>query len=93
MPSVGIGGARYVGYLRLVVALVYVDLAYHEVFAVMRALGLPRPTDDKPLAGTTLVVGEFGPKVEYVPFEQGSRTSCRRLKKPALLDVPRDENM
>ena len=32
-------------------------------------------------------------KVEYVPFEQGSRTSLRWLKKPAMLDVPSDENM
>jgi hypothetical protein len=31
--------------------------------------------------------------VEYVPFEQGSETSRRRLKKPALLDVASDENM
>jgi hypothetical protein len=31
--------------------------------------------------------------VEYVPFEQGSETSRRWLKKPALLDVASDENM
>jgi hypothetical protein len=45
------------------------------------------------LARTVLVIGDFGPKVEYVPFEQGSETSRRRLKKPALLDVASDENM
>jgi hypothetical protein len=72
---------------------VYVNLAYHELLAVPRALGLPRPTDDKPSAGTVLVIGDFGPKVEYVPFEQGFGTSHRWLKKPALLDVPSDENM
>jgi hypothetical protein len=74
-------------------ALVYVNLVYHEFFAVSRALGLPRPTDDKLSAGTVSVVGDFGPKVEYVPFEQGSGTSHRWLKKPTLLDVPSDENM
>ena len=58
-----------------------------------RVLGSPRPTDDKSSAGTTLVVGDFGPKVEYVPFDHGSRTLRRQLKKPALLDVPSDENM
>jgi hypothetical protein len=74
-------------------ALVYMNLAYHELFAVLRALGWPRPTDDKPSAGTVSVIGDFGPKVEYVPFEQGARTLRRRLKKLALLDVPSDENM
>ena len=69
------------------------DLAYHELFTVPRALGSPRPADDKPSAGTALVVGDFGPKVEYVLFEQGSGTSHRRLKKLALLDVPSDETM
>ena len=74
-------------------ALVYVNLAHHEVFIVPRALGSPWPTNDKPSAGMVSVVGDFGPKVEYVPFEQGSRTSSRQLKKPTLLDVPSDENM
>jgi hypothetical protein len=74
-------------------ALVYVNLVYHELFAVPRALGLPRPADDKLSTGMVLVVGDFGSKVEYVPFEQGSRTSHRWLKKPTLLDVSSDENM
>ena len=74
-------------------ALVYVDLAYHKLFTVLRALESSRPTDDKPSARMVSVISDFGPKVEYVPFEQGSRTSCRRLKKPTLLDVPNDENM
>ena len=69
------------------------DLAYHELFTVPRALGSPRPADDKPSARTVSVIDDFGPKVEYVPFKEGSRTSCRRLKKPALLDVPNDENI
>jgi hypothetical protein len=63
------------------------------LFAVPRVLGSSRPTNDKLSAGMVLVVGDFGPKVEYVPFEQGSGTSRRRLKKPALLDVSSDENM
>ena len=71
----------------------YVDLAYHELFVVPRALGSLWHTDDKPSSGTVSFVGDFGPKVEYVPFERGSRTSCRRFKKPTLLDVPNDENM
>ena len=50
-------------------ALVYVNLAYHKLFAVLRDLGLLRLADDKPSAGTFLVVGDFGPKVEYVPFD------------------------
>jgi len=58
-----------------------------------RALGSPRPANDKPSAETVLIVGDFGLKVEYVPFEQGSRTSHRWLKKPTLLDVPSDEKM
>ena len=66
--SAGIGGARYVGHLWPVVALVYVNSAYHELFTVSRALGSPRPTEDKPSIGMVLVVGDFGPKVEYVPF-------------------------
>jgi hypothetical protein len=74
-------------------ALVYVNLAYHELFAVPRVLGSSRPTNDKLSAGMVLVVGDFGPKVEYVPFEQGFGTSHRRLKKPVLLDVSSDENM
>ena len=74
-------------------ALVYVNLAYHELFAVPRALGLPRSTNDQPSTETVSVIGDFGPKVEYVPFEQGFGTSRRRLKKHALLDVPSDENM
>ena len=74
-------------------ALACVNLTYHELLIVPRALGSPRPTDDKPSAGTVLVLGNFSPKVEYVSFEQGSGTSCRRLKKPVLLDVPSDENM
>jgi hypothetical protein len=72
---------------------VYVNSAYHELSVVPRALGSPRPTDDKPSAGTVSVIGDFSPKVEYVPFEQGSGTSRRWLKKPTLLDVPSDENM
>ena len=64
-------------------ALVYVNLAHHELFAVPRALGSPRPTNDKPSVGTISVAGDFGPKVEYLPFKQGSRTLHRRLKKPA----------
>ena len=74
-------------------ALACVNLAYHELFAVPRALGLPRPTDDKLSAGMASVIGNFGPKVESVPFEQGSGTSHRWMKKPTLLDVPSDENM
>ena len=74
--SAGIDSARYVGYPWLVMALVYVNLAHHELFVVPRALGSPRPTNDK-LSPRT-VVGDFGPKVEYVPFKQGSGTSCRR---------------
>ena len=74
-------------------ALVYVNCAYHELFVVPRALGWPRPANDKPSAVTVSVVGDFGPKVEYIPFEQGSRTSRMRLKKPMLLDVHSDENM
>jgi hypothetical protein len=58
-------------------ALAYVNLAYHELFAVLRALGSPRPSDDKLFARTVSVIGNFGPKVEYVPFEKGSGTSCR----------------
>ena len=92
-PSVGIGSTRYVGYPQPVMALVYPNLAYHELFTVLRALRSPRPTDDNPLTGMVLVVGDFGLKVEYVPFEQGSRTSHRWIKKPTLLDVPSDENM
>jgi hypothetical protein len=61
-------------------ALVYVNLSYHELFVVLRALGSPRLADDKPSARIVSVVGDFGPKVEYVPFEQGSRTSHRWLK-------------
>ena len=76
-PSVRIGSARYVSYPRPFMALVYVNSAYHELFAVPRALGWHKPTNDKPSTGTVLVVGNFGLKVEYVPFEQGSRTSHR----------------
>ena len=92
-PSIGIGSARYVGFSWLVLALVFMNLAYHELFVVPRALGWPRPANDKPSAVTVSVVGDFGPKVEYIPFEQGSRTSRMRLKKPMLLDVHSDENM
>jgi hypothetical protein len=92
-PSAGISSARYGCYPRPVMALVYVNLAHHELFTVLRALGSPSPTNDKPSAGTVLVFSDFGLKVEYVPFEQGSRTSHRQLKKPMLLDVPSDENM
>jgi len=92
-PSVGIGSTRYVGYPQPVMALVYPNLAYHELFTVPRALGSPRPADDKPSARTVSIISNFGLKVEYVPFEQGSRTSHRWLKKPTLLDVPSDENM
>ena len=74
-------------------ALAYVNSADHELFIVPRALGSPRPTDDKPSARIVLAVGDFGPKVEYILFEQGYGTSHRRLKEPALLDVPSDENM
>ena len=74
-------------------ALVYVNSAYHELFIVPRALESPRPTDDKLSAGMVSIVGNFGLKVEYVPFEQGSRTLLRQLKKPVLLDIPSDENM
>ena len=74
-------------------ALVYVNSAYHKLFIVLRALGSPTPTNDKPSARTVSVIGNFGPKVEYVPFEQCSGTSHMRLKKLALLDVPSDENM
>jgi hypothetical protein len=49
-PSAGIGSARYIGYPWPVMALVYMNLAYHELFIVPRALGSPRPTDDKPSA-------------------------------------------
>jgi hypothetical protein len=91
--SASIGSARYVGYTWPVMALVYVHLAHHKLFTVPRALGSPRPANDKSSARMVSVVGDFGLKVEYVPFEQGSRTSRRRLKKPALLDVPSDENM
>jgi hypothetical protein len=74
-PSAHICGSRYVCYPWLVVASVYVDLAYREVFIVLSALGSPRPTDDKPSARMVSVIGDFGPKVDYIPFEQGSRTS------------------
>jgi hypothetical protein len=74
-------------------ALVYVNSAYDKLFVVLRALGSPRPADDKPLAGTVSIIGDFIPKVEYVPFEHGFGTSRRRLKKPALLDVANDESM
>ena len=74
-------------------ALVYVDLAYRELFTAPRALGSPRPADDMPSARTVSVIGDFSPKVKYIPFKQGSGTSCRQLKKPALLDVPSDKNM
>lgn len=57
------------------------------------ALGSPKSADDKPSAGTALVVDDFDPKAEYVPFRQGSRLSHRQLKRPALLDVPSDKNM
>jgi hypothetical protein len=50
-------------------ALVYMNLAYHELFAMPRALGSPRPADDKPSPRTVLVVGDFGLKVEYVPLQ------------------------
>ena len=60
---------------------------------MLTALGSPRLANDKPLDGTVMVVGKFGLKVEYVPFEQGYGALHRRLKKPALLDVPSDENM
>ena len=93
MPSVGIGSARWVGYPQPVMALVYINLAYDELFALPRALGSPKPANDKPSTRTAWVVGDFGSKVEYVPFEQGSRTSHRWIKKPTLLDVPSDENM
>jgi hypothetical protein len=66
-------------------------LAYRELVAVPRALVSPRSADDKPSARIALAVGDFAPKVEYVPFEQGSRILRRQLKKPALLDVPSDE--
>ena len=58
------------------------DLSDHELFVVTRALGSLRPTDEKSSAGMALVIGDFGPKVEYFPFEQGSGTSRRRLKSP-----------
>ena len=77
MPITGIGSARYVGYPRLVMALVYVNLAYHELFVVPRALGSSRPANCNTSTGTVLVVGDFGLKVEYVPFEQGFGTSRR----------------
>jgi hypothetical protein len=50
--------------------MVYMNLAYHELFVVLRALGSPRPANDKPSAGMVSIVGNFGPKVEYVPFKQ-----------------------
>ena len=68
-------------------------MAYHELFVVPRALGSSRPANCNTSTGTVLVVGDFGLKVEYVPFEQGFGTSRRWLKKLALLDVPSDENM
>ena len=74
-------------------SLVYVNSAYHELFVVPRALGSPRHPNDKPSTRTISIVDSFGPKVEYVPFDHGSRTLRRQLKKPALLDVPSDENM
>jgi hypothetical protein len=55
----------------------YSFLAYGELIIVPRALGSPRPTDDKPLARTALVVSDFGPKAEYVPFRKGLGTSHR----------------
>ena len=60
------------------------DLAYRELVAVPRALGSPRPVDGGLSARTALVVGNFGPKVEYFPFEQGFRTLRRCLTKPAV---------
>ena len=50
-------------------------LNYHEMVTVPRALGSPSPIDDKPSAGMVLVIGDFGPKVEYIPFKQGSGAS------------------
>jgi hypothetical protein len=76
-----------------VMTLTHLLLVHHELFVVPRILGSPRPASDEPPTGAISVVGNFGPKAEYVSFEHGSRTSRRRLKKPALLDVPSDANM
>jgi hypothetical protein len=54
----------YVDYPWPVMALAYVNSVYHELFVVLRALGSPRTADDKPLAGTVSVIGNFGLKVE-----------------------------
>ena len=58
-----------------------------------KALESPKPAKDKPLVGIALVIGDFSSKVNYVPFGQGSKALRRRSKKPALLDIPRDENV
>lgn len=64
-----------------------------ELIIVPKVLGSPRPTEDKASVGTMLVVSSFGPKVDYVPCRTSLVTTCRCLKKPALLDVPSDDNM
>lgn len=68
-------------------------MANRELVAVPKVLELSKTAEDKPSAGTALVVGYFGPKADYVPFGQDLETLRRRLKKPAFLDVPSDENM
>lgn len=73
--------------------IVCFKLAYRELITVPKSLGSLRPAEVKPSIGTALTVGTFGLKAEYVPFEQGLGTLCRRLKKPTLLNVPSDENM
>lgn len=67
--------------------------AYSKLFAVPKALGSPKPDGVGSSAGTTLTIGSFSLKAEYVPFGQGSETLRRQFKKLALLDVPSDENM
>ena len=40
------------------------------MFIVPRDVGSPRPANDKPSARKVSVVGDFGLKVEYVPFDK-----------------------
>jgi hypothetical protein len=74
-------------------ALVYIYLAYHELFAVPRALGSPRPADDKPSARMVLVIGDFGLKVEYVPLRARFLDLAQVVEEARATRFPSDENM
>jgi hypothetical protein len=73
--------------------LVYMNLAYHELFTVLRALGSPRPTDDKPSARTVLVIGDFGLEVEYVPLRARFSDLVQAVEEAHAARFPSDENM